>query len=418
MTRRSTDSRDDRMVAPNNGESSLHATTNTATDTAQQERRRRPSRHVEFGATTTRKFREYSGDDSEMTSMTPGQRNGGHRVSLDDRAGGSNRRLLDDRPARSPAPVPLLLSWEGLRYVIPAPKKKRWSWLSLSKPAHVGSGENVPLPATPVSESSPRWMMTNGGAGGVRRGSPVEDAASSPRLDSDDTTNVLASAGCSKKVAESDRLVILDNITGFAGPCGAQPDQQQRQRTGVDRSGEEKGQDESHATTPAAVTISNGELQADGEAALSGDHGTPRSTRTVHTGGTVTAIMGPSGAGKTSLLNALAGRLPQRRTRRHNEPAVVDGSGTGGSCSGMVGLTGSVRLNGVEVTSEEVVRVSAYVTQEDVLPETLTCYEHLMFHARLRLPQGTSLGRRRARVVEVCTWGRVGSGGGTVAFGG
>lgn len=106
--------------------------------------------------------------------------------------------------------------------------------------------------------------------------------------------------------------------------------------------------------------------------------------------GTVTAIMGPSGAGKTSLLNALAGRLEATHKRG------LCGGGGKGCC-----LSGVVRINGIEVSAAMVREMSAYVTQEDVLPETLTCHEHLMFHAHLRLPVGTSLERRSARVSEV-----------------
>ncbi|CAN0319127.1 unnamed protein product, partial [Laminaria digitata] len=79
--------------------------------------------------------------------------------------------------------------------------------------------------------------------------------------------------------------------------------------------------------------------------------------------GTVTAIMGPSGAGKTSLLNILAGRHLGRSSS----------------------VTGAVRVNGRTVNAAAVRDVSGYVTQEDVLPETLTCFEHLMFHAELRM---------------------------------
>ncbi|CAN0574309.1 unnamed protein product, partial [Ectocarpus sp. 12 AP-2014] len=77
--------------------------------------------------------------------------------------------------------------------------------------------------------------------------------------------------------------------------------------------------------------------------------------------------MGPSGAGKTTLLNVLAGRM-HGLGKRNNGGRV----------------TGAVRINGRAVTAEEVRGVSGYVTQEDVLPETLTCFEHLMFHAELR----------------------------------
>ncbi|CAN0487097.1 unnamed protein product, partial [Scytosiphon promiscuus] len=54
-------------------------------------------------------------------------------------------------------------------------------------------------------------------------------------------------------------------------------------------------------------------------------------------------------------------------------------------------LTGEVRLNGEAVGAADIRNLSAYVTQEDILPETLTCYEHLMFHAQLRLPRRTPM---------------------------
>lgn len=106
--------------------------------------------------------------------------------------------------------------------------------------------------------------------------------------------------------------------------------------------------------------------------------------------GSMTAIMGPSGAGKTTLLNVLAGR--------HR--------GGGGA------VAGTVRLNGRAVGAVEVRAVSGYLTQEDVLPENLTCFEHLMFHAHLRMwtagGGGGGGGRRRVatkdrknRVLEV-----------------
>lgn len=95
--------------------------------------------------------------------------------------------------------------------------------------------------------------------------------------------------------------------------------------------------------------------------------------------------MGPSGAGKTSLLNVLAGRRGEAASGKFAE------------------IAGKLRVNGEIVDPHFVKRVSGYVTQEDVLPETLTCYEHLMFHAELRM-RGVNKDARRARVMEVCNY--------------
>jgi len=80
------------------------------------------------------------------------------------------------------------------------------------------------------------------------------------------------------------------------------------------------------------------------------------------------AILGPSGAGKTTLLDILAGRAPRTHTIR-----------------------GDIRVNGQPIVSSQIRRLSGYVTQDDVLPGTATVYEHLLFHAKLRLPMTMSM---------------------------
>ncbi|CAN0134673.1 unnamed protein product, partial [Ectocarpus sp. 4 AP-2014] len=209
-----------------------------------------------------------------------------------------NARTGAELETATPPPPPLLLSWEGLRYEIAVPRR-RGSWF--------GKGDAATT-AAPPPPPPPR-----AGGGGARRG-------------------------------EVERLLVLDSVSGFAGP-----------------------------------TRSAGGRRAGGHGNEGGGWG-----------GTVTAIMGPSGAGKTSLLNALAGRLQD-----------VQQEASGGGRRRRPGLTGAVRLNGLAASPAEVRALSAYVTQEDVLPETLTCYEHLMFHAQLRLPGHTTLARRHDRVVEV-----------------
>ncbi|XP_076004104.1 broad substrate specificity ATP-binding cassette transporter ABCG2b [Genypterus blacodes] len=73
------------------------------------------------------------------------------------------------------------------------------------------------------------------------------------------------------------------------------------------------------------------------------------------------AIMGPTGSGKTSLLDVLAGR---------KDPAGL--------------RQGKVLVDGKTVTSDLRLR-SAYVVQDDILMGTLTVRENLLFSANLRL---------------------------------
>jgi ABC-type multidrug transport system ATPase subunit len=83
-----------------------------------------------------------------------------------------------------------------------------------------------------------------------------------------------------------------------------------------------------------------------------------------------TAIMGPSGAGKTSLLNILAGRAASR---------------------GRVSIESDVRLNNYAVnpTDIEVRKHIAFVAQDDSLQVTSTPRESIYFSAKLRLPDAT-----------------------------
>mmetsp|Transcript_4168 Transcript_4168/g.18720 ORF Transcript_4168/g.18720 Transcript_4168/m.18720 type:complete len:765 (+) Transcript_4168:1000-3294(+) len=85
------------------------------------------------------------------------------------------------------------------------------------------------------------------------------------------------------------------------------------------------------------------------------------------------AILGPSGAGKTTLIDVLAGR-----------PSVGHE------------VAGELRVNGRAMTSAEMRSVSGYVTQDDVLPGTSTVWEHLMFHGALRLPGNVERARLKA----------------------
>ena len=67
--------------------------------------------------------------------------------------------------------------------------------------------------------------------------------------------------------------------------------------------------------------------------------------------GQITAIMGSSGAGKTSLLNALSCRIETSwRTK----------------------ISGAIFANDVKLTNQLFGKIAAYVMQQDILMETLT----------------------------------------------
>ncbi|MCQ2137192.1 MAG: ATP-binding cassette domain-containing protein [Bacteroidales bacterium] len=87
-----------------------------------------------------------------------------------------------------------------------------------------------------------------------------------------------------------------------------------------------------------------------------GENGLHDFSFTLHSGELV-AIMGGSGAGKTTTLSILCGTLiPQ---------------------------SGSVTLNGVDINDPQVRKLIGFVPQDDLLFEELTVYENLLFTARL-----------------------------------
>ena len=89
--------------------------------------------------------------------------------------------------------------------------------------------------------------------------------------------------------------------------------------------------------------------------------------------GEVLAILGPSGGGKTSILNILSGR-----------PAA------GSKVSGSITFNGNARVKGMK-------RSIPYVLQDDLMFANLTVLEALRFTAELRLPGPSS---SRMQVVE------------------
>uniref|UniRef100_F1L0S9 ABC transporter ATP-binding protein/permease wht-1 n=1 Tax=Ascaris suum TaxID=6253 RepID=F1L0S9_ASCSU len=94
--------------------------------------------------------------------------------------------------------------------------------------------------------------------------------------------------------------------------------------------------------------------------------------------GELLAIMGGSGAGKTVLLNTLTG---------------IDRAN--------VNVTGVVTINGEELRSADMRRVSAYVQQADLFIGTLTVKEQLQFSAELRMDRSLSKQSRQRRVEQV-----------------
>ena len=90
--------------------------------------------------------------------------------------------------------------------------------------------------------------------------------------------------------------------------------------------------------------------------------------------GSLTAIIGGSGSGKTSMLNALCHKLKSGRLRTQ----------------GSIVYNGSTNLSSIR---------SAYVMQQDILLETLTVRETLAYAAALRLPPPTTHAER-SRIVE------------------
>ncbi|KAI7975883.1 hypothetical protein EIK77_005633 [Talaromyces pinophilus] len=92
--------------------------------------------------------------------------------------------------------------------------------------------------------------------------------------------------------------------------------------------------------------------------------------------GSITAIIGSSGSGKTSLLNVMAGRMESSRLK----------------------ISGSTTFNGDGNIAHT---RSSYIMQQDVLIPTLTVRETLQYAADLRLPPPITQAERKAIVEQV-----------------
>ncbi|GAB4813264.1 hypothetical protein N2152v2_000310 [Parachlorella kessleri] len=95
--------------------------------------------------------------------------------------------------------------------------------------------------------------------------------------------------------------------------------------------------------------------------------------------GRLVAVMGPTGCGKTSLVNALAGRLP-----------------AGGTLEGEVLVNGRPRGRGFR-------SLTGYVLQDDLLFANLTVRESFDFASRMRLPSSVPSRVKAALVTQIIT---------------
>ncbi|KAJ5671512.1 ABC transporter G family member [Penicillium longicatenatum] len=121
---------------------------------------------------------------------------------------------------------------------------------------------------------------------------------------------------------------------------------------------------------PASLYWDNVSYYLNGKEILSGIQG-------ASTPGQITAIMGASGAGKTTFLDILA---------RKNKRGAVHGN---------------FFVNGEKISDNDYKSMIGFVDQEDTMLPTLTVHETIQTSALLRLPRDMSLAAKEQRVLEV-----------------
>lgn len=121
---------------------------------------------------------------------------------------------------------------------------------------------------------------------------------------------------------------------------------------------------------PASLYFQNVSYTLNGKQILSGIQGMAHP-------GEITAIMGASGAGKTTFLDILA-----RKNKRGQ-------------------VTGDFYVNGEKVSDADYKNATGFVDQEDTMLPTLTVHETILTSALLRLPRDMGRAAKEQRVVEV-----------------
>lgn len=103
-----------------------------------------------------------------------------------------------------------------------------------------------------------------------------------------------------------------------------------------------------------------------------------KSIHGVFQAGHLTGILGPSGSGKTTLLNILSGYISS-------------------------GSSGIIKVNGKLRQMETFRKVSAYIMQEDAIPNFLSVDEIMMLSAKLKLGNKVPLAEKEIIIKEILT---------------